>query len=90
MMSIYPSNTAILNIKGSDDHCIISLISKNEAINLKQNADLTKKKWNIINSENLFLYKKNGKQILIIGNIKTEKNTFYHHKTPVFVGSIST
>ena len=56
MMSIYPSNTAILNIKGSDDHCIISLISKNEAINLKQNADLTKKKWNIINSENLFLY----------------------------------
>ena len=34
---------AILNIKGSDYHCIISLISKNEAINLMQNADLTKK-----------------------------------------------
>ena len=43
MMSMYPSNVAILNIKGSDDHCIISLISKNEAINLRQNADLTKK-----------------------------------------------
>ena len=34
---------AILNIKGSDYHCIISLISKNEAITLTQNTDLTKK-----------------------------------------------
>ena len=34
---------AILNIKGSDYRCIISLINKNEAINLIQNADLTKK-----------------------------------------------
>ena len=33
----------ILNIKGSDYRCIISLISKNEAINLMQNADLTEK-----------------------------------------------
>ena len=37
------SHIAILNIKGSDYRCIISLISKNEAINLLQNADLTKK-----------------------------------------------
>ena len=37
------SDIAILNIKGSDYRCIISLISKNEAINLMQNADLTKK-----------------------------------------------
>ena len=37
------SDIAILNNKGSDSRCIISLISKNEAINLKQNADLTKK-----------------------------------------------
>ena len=44
MMSMYPSNVAILNTKGSDDHCIISLISKNEAINFRQNADLTKKR----------------------------------------------
>ena len=34
---------AILNIKGSDYCCIISLICKNEAINLMQNADLTEK-----------------------------------------------
>ena len=37
------SDIAILNIKGSDYRCIISLISKNEAISLMQNADLAKK-----------------------------------------------
>ena len=34
---------AILDIKGYDYCCIISLISKNEAINLLPNADLTYK-----------------------------------------------
>ena len=37
------SDIAILNIKGSDSHCIFSLISKNEATNLMGNADLTEK-----------------------------------------------
>ena len=37
------SDIAILNIKGSDYCCVISLISKNEAINLLQNADFTEK-----------------------------------------------
>ena len=37
------SDIAILNIKGSDYRIIISLISKNEAINLMQNTDLTEK-----------------------------------------------
>ena len=60
MMSIKLSDIAILNIKGSFYRCIISLISKNEAINLLQNADstersgtsnsnLNEKKWKIIN-----------------------------------------
>ena len=43
MMSVNFSDVAILKIKGSDYHCIISLISKKEAINLLQNAGLTKK-----------------------------------------------
>ena len=43
MMSKNVSNIAILNIKGSDYRCIISLISKNEAMNLLKNADLTGK-----------------------------------------------
>ena len=37
------SDKAILNIKGSGHPCIISLISKNEAIDLMRNADLTNK-----------------------------------------------
>ena len=41
---MYLSDIAILNIKGSDYNFIISLISKNEAINLMQNDDLTKKR----------------------------------------------
>ena len=43
IMSINLSDIAILNIKGSDYHCIISLTSKNDAINLLQNADLSEK-----------------------------------------------
>ena len=38
MMSMDLSNIVILNIKGSDYRFIISLISKNEAITLMQNA----------------------------------------------------
>ena len=43
MMSINLSDIAIINIKGSNYGCIISLISKNQVINLMQNADLTDK-----------------------------------------------
>ena len=43
MMSMNLSDIAILNIKGSDYRCIISGISKSEAIILIQNADLTEK-----------------------------------------------
>ena len=43
MMSINLSDIAILNIESSDYRCIISLISKNDAINLMQNANLTEK-----------------------------------------------
>ena len=42
-MSMNLSDIAILNIKGSDYHCIISLIRKNEAISSMQNVDLTEK-----------------------------------------------
>ena len=34
----------ILNIKGSEYGCIISLIRKNEVINLMRNVDLTEKR----------------------------------------------
>ena len=41
MMSIILSDIAILNNKGSNYCCVISSISKNEVLNLIQNADLT-------------------------------------------------
>ena len=43
MMSMNLSNMTILNINGSDYHCIIRLISKKEVVNLLKNADLTEK-----------------------------------------------
>ena len=49
-MSMKVSTIVIPIFKGSDYCCIISLISKNETINLMQNAHLIKKKWNIIKS----------------------------------------
>ena len=76
------SDVAILNIKGSDYCCIIILISKNEAINLMQNADLAKKKRNI-KHKNLLSHIKMGKEILTFGGIEIEKNKFYHHKTAI-------
>ena len=42
-MSINVSDIAILNIKCSDYCCIISLISKYDALNLLSHADLTEK-----------------------------------------------
>ena len=39
MMSINLSDIAILNIRGADYHWIVSLISKNEAINLTQEKE---------------------------------------------------
>ena len=46
-MSINFSDIAILNNNGSNYCCIISRISKSEAINLMQNTDLTKKSRNL-------------------------------------------
>ena len=42
-MSVNLRDIAILNNEGSDYRCIIILISKDEATNLMQNADLTTK-----------------------------------------------
>ena len=57
------SDIAILNIKGSDYHCIISLISKNEVIKFLQNADLTEKSGTLLKT-------------LIIVNLKKKTKVF--------------
>ena len=82
------SDIAILKIKSSDYRCIISLISKSEAINLMQNADLTKKSRTLSSIKNLLLYIKMGKEILTFGNIEIEKNKFSHHKIPILGGDV--
>ena len=43
MMSMNHNDIAILNIKGSDYHCIITGISKREAVKLLHIIDLTEK-----------------------------------------------
>ena len=43
IMSMNLSNIFILKIKSADYYCIITGISKSEAINLLQNIDLTEK-----------------------------------------------
>ena len=73
MISMKLSDTAILNIKGSDYRCIISRISKNQATGLMQNADLTEKKWNIIKPKNLLSRIKMGKDTL---TFEIDKNKF--------------
>ena len=42
-MSLSLREIAMLNIKGPDYCCIINLISRNEALNLMEIADLTEK-----------------------------------------------
>ena len=76
LQSINLSDAAFLNIKGSDCLCIISLISKNQAIDLIQNADLTGKTEHYKEQKICF------KKYLEISKLK--KNKCYHHKTPIF------
>ena len=75
MMSINLSNIAILKIKDSYHHCIISIISKNEATKLLGNADLTEKKLNIINLKNTKRF-----ESIKSGDIEMLKQKFHQHK----------
>ena len=64
------------------DYCI-SLISKKDATNLMQNADLTQKKWNIIKHKNLLSHIKIDKELLTFSIIEIENNKFYRTKIPI-------
>ena len=75
-MSMNLSDIAILNIKGSDYRCIISVISKNEAANLMQNSYLTEKSRTFKNIKSLSSYIKTGKEILTFEDIEIEKKYF--------------
>ena len=77
------NDIAVLSIKRADYRCLISGISKNEAINLIQNADLTEKSGSLQNIKKLFSYIKMGKEVLTFGDIEIEKNKFYRYKNLV-------
>ena len=82
-MSMNISDIAILNIKVSDYCCIISGISKNNAINVMQNIDLTEMP-NIIKHKKILSRIKMGIEILKFGDIKIEKNKFIPIKVLFF------
>ena len=84
-----PSDIAILNIKGFDYRCNISLISKNEAIKLLQNDDLSEKSWAFWKN-NLFSYIKMGKEVSTFGNIEIEKVNFIKIRLLFLGGNVDT
>ena len=51
------SDIATLNIKSACYHCVISRISKSEAINLMQSNDLTKKTGTLWSIKFILIYK---------------------------------
>ena len=57
IMSMKLNDIAILNTKSSDYRCIVSLISKNEAINLLQKCWFNEKKQNIKKQKFINTYK---------------------------------
>ena len=71
-MSMNLSNITILNIKGSDCHCNISGISKNEAKNLMQKTNLTERRTKL-----------QSIKIFNLSDIEIEINKLYRHKTHV-------
>ena len=76
------NDITIINVKGSDYHCIISLISKNKDIKLMQNNDLTKKSRTLLNKK-LLSNIKMGKEVLTFGDIEIGKK-IDRNKAPIF------
>ena len=90
MMPVNPGEIAILKVKGSDYRCIISLISKKEAINLFQNADLTEKSGTFstkkrIFFENIYKNEENNDKIWWYWNPKTK---FHQHKRRISIKNV--
>ena len=79
MMSMNLNNIAILNIKGSDYCCINNGMSKNEAINVMQITDLTKKNEKL-QTIHLLSYIKMVHKNLTFGDIEIQRNKFYCHE----------
>ena len=73
MMFLNLRNIYVLNINRADYHCIINGISKNEAIKLMKNVDLTEKSRTLWNMKNVLSHIKIVKEITTFGDINVEK-----------------
>ena len=87
-MSINLRNIAILNIKGSDYCCIISLISKNEAIKLLQNANLTEKKEHYKEIKKVLKGYMRIEKFIKFDDIEIQKQKFHQHKELISIKNI--
>ena len=87
MMSMNFSDIAILSISGADYCCIISGISKSEALNIVRTLILVKIQ-NIIKDENLLSHIRMGKEILRFDDIEIQKDKFYQYKSPIFLEDV--
>ena len=85
MISMNLNDITIINVKGSDYHCIISLISKSKAIKLIQNNDLTKKSGTLLNKK-LLSNIKMGKEVLTFRDIEIGKKRLTAIKLLFFKG----
>ena len=64
-------------------------MGKDEAINIKKNSDLNKKRETLQNIYFLKnIYKKLIKQIMAFGDIETEKHKFHNHKNPILIDEV--
>ena len=62
-MSINLNSVAVLNIHGSDYHCMIVGITKDEAINLLKDTNMAEKSETLQNYKIFFIIYKNGQKI---------------------------
>ena len=91
MASVNLTDIAILNSEGSDYCCIVSLISKNETINLLKNAALIEKAKHYKLKKNIKIlksYTKMEKTIIKFGDIEIRKQKFHQHKEPIVIKNV--
>ena len=84
MMSMNPSNIAILNIKSGDYLCVISGSSKIQAINLMQNFNLTEKSGTLKNIKIYYYIQKWVKKFCRLVILKLKKMNFAAIKVLLF------
>ena len=87
-MSINLRNIAILNMKGSDYCCIISLISKNAAIKLLQNANLTEKKEYYKEIKKVLKGYMKMEKVIKFGDTEIQKQKFHQYKELISIKNI--